>query len=156
MTHSENSSNEITANTSQPFYPVSFWLIGIIALLWNCAGLFMFIIQASLTPEAIAQLPSEQQSIYQNMPIWVLGCFGLATISGTLGSLFLLLKRRLAFYLFVISTFAVIGQNIYNWFLSEAIKVLGGQAIIMPVIIIAINLFLIWFCHYSTNQGRLK
>ena len=154
ISHNSNQqqySDELKRNTA----PLGFWLIGIIALLWNCAGLAMFILQVSLSPEMIAQMPTEQQSLYRDIPTWVMIFFGLATISGTLASVLLLARRKWALALFVISTIAVIAQNIYNWFVVEAVSIIGVQVIIMPLLIIGINLFLIWFSRYSIQQKRL-
>ena len=83
--------------------PKGFWIIGIVALLWNLMGVASYLQQAYMTDEALAALPAEQQALYENVPAWVTGAFALAVFGGLLGCILLLMKKKLAALLFIIS-----------------------------------------------------
>jgi len=63
------------------------------ALVWNLMGVFNFLGQALMSDEVLASLPKDQQLIYQDVPVWVTAAFAIAVFSGTLGAVFLLLKK---------------------------------------------------------------
>ena len=72
-----------------------FWVISSIALVWNLMGVFNYLDQAFMTDKILETLPKEQQILYQDVPAWVTAAFAIAVFSGTLGSLLLLLKKKL-------------------------------------------------------------
>ena len=80
--------------------PGWFWAVAVLALLWNLFGLAMFYMQVNMTPEQLAQLPEAQRELTQAFPGWVWAVDGVAVVAGTLGSLLLLMRRRLALPLF--------------------------------------------------------
>lgn len=141
--------------TSNIKLPTSFWAISIIGLLWNLMGLFQFLAQVYMTDEVLEMLPEEQQELYTNVPVWATAAFGIAVISGTLGCLGLLMKRKWAKTLFVISLVGILIQAAYNIFISGAIDVLGAQALMMPIFIIIIAAFLIWYSQKAIAKGWL-
>ena len=73
-----------------------FWVISSIALVWNLMGVFNYLDQAFMTNKVLEVLPKEQQILYQDVPAWVTAAFAIAVFSGTLGSLLLLLKKKIA------------------------------------------------------------
>jgi hypothetical protein len=52
----------------------------------------------------------------------------IAVWGGVLGSLLLLLRKRQAFHLFVSSLICMVLTNVYNFALSDGLKVMGGAA----------------------------
>lgn len=63
--------------------PISFWVISIVALIWNTMGVLAYIGQAFLTEEAIAAMPPEQQEIYRiEFPAWYTAAFAIAVSAG--------------------------------------------------------------------------
>jgi hypothetical protein len=66
--------------------PLWFGTVAVLALLWNLAGLFAFVSDATLGPEDIAKLSEAQRAMYAAQPTWALVATGIATIGGTIGS----------------------------------------------------------------------
>lgn len=135
--------------------PKGFWIIGIVALLWNLMGVASYLQQAYMTEEALAALPAEQQALYENVPAWVTGAFALAVFGGLLGCILLLMKKKLATLLFIISLISVLAQMSYNFFMTDAVEVMGAMAIFMPVLVIVISIFLVWYSRKMESQGVL-
>ena len=73
-----------------------FWAIGVIAIIWNAMGVMAYLAQAYKTESFEAMYTPEQLDIINNMPAWATAAFATAVFGGVLGSLLLLLKKRLA------------------------------------------------------------
>ena len=74
-------------NTSVSARPGWFRIAGILFLLWNLFGCYMFWSQYSMTPEQIAALPAGQQQLWNTMPAWAWVVYGVAVVSGALGAI---------------------------------------------------------------------
>ena len=134
----------------------SFWIIGITALIWNLMGVFAYLQRAYMTAEDLAALPIEEQALYDNVPIWVTAAFALAVFGGTLGCILLLLRKKLATFVFSISLANILAQMTYNIFMSKALEVYGPGGIIMPIMVIIIGAFLVWYSKKMDQQGFLS
>lgn len=123
------------------------WFLGItiFALIWNALGLMAFVGHITMTPEMLSALSSQEQALYKNIPGWATAAFAIAVIAGTLGSLLLLLKKKIAKILFIASVLGVIVQNYHSFFVIDSMAVYGTASVIMPimVLIIAIGLILV-------------
>ncbi len=134
----------------------SFWIIGIVALIWNLMGVFKYLQMAYMTAEDLAALPSEQQPLYENIPAWVTAAFALAVFGGALGCILLLLRKKLATFVFIISFVSILAQMTYNILMSKALEVYGPGAIIMPIMVIAVGAFLLWYSKKMEAQAVLS
>ena len=102
-------------------------------------------------------LTPEQIELMEATPAWVTGVFAIATFAGVLGALLMVLKRKLAVPLFAISLVAVLIQNGYAWFATNAAEVYGTvQGYVMPLLVITISIFLFWYSKGASQKGWLK
>ena len=130
-----------------------FWVISSIALVWNLMGVFNYLDQAFMTDKVLEVLPKEQQILYQDVPAWVTAAFAIAVFSGTLGSLLLLLKKKIASTFFIISFLGIMGQMSYGLLIDQNSDSFGPMGIAMPIIIIAFGGYLIWYSK-KANEHR--
>ena len=130
-----------------------FWVISSIALVWNLMGVFNYLDQAFMTDKVLETLPKEQQILYQDVPAWVTAAFAIAVFSGTLGSLLLLLKKKIASTFFIISFLGIMGQMSYRLLIDQNSDSFGPMGIAMPIIIIAFGGYLIWYSR-KANEHR--
>jgi len=143
--------------TTETKPPVVFWIISAIALAWNLMGLANFGMHSMITPEMIAEMPEAQKALYENSPGWLKIPYGVATIGGVIGAILLLMRNKLALPLFLISLVAVIIQMGYSMIASNAIEVFGlAQALIMPLVVIGISAFLVYYARKSMANGWIK
>lgn len=134
--------------------PTWFWIVAVLALLWNLFGVAMFYMQYSMTPDQLAQLPEAQRTLHAAMPGWLWAVNGVATVAGTLGSLLLLMGKRLALPVFWISLVAVVVLFGYCLFPGRMLEVLGAaQALPMPILVTVIAALLVWFARRATVRG---
>ena len=125
-----------------------FWIITIIALIWNAMGILNYLGQAFMTPEVLATLPEDQQILFPDVPAYVTASFAIAVFGGTLGCILLLLRKRLSKLLFIISFIGIAVQMSYGFITAENYDSYGPVGIFMPILIIVLGAFLVW---YSKN-----
>ena len=92
--------------------PKWFTPVAVLALLWNLLGCFMIWMDATLTPDAIAALPADQQAIHAARESWMVIGSIVAVAAGALGSLGLVLKRRWATPLLMLSVLGLVVQDV--------------------------------------------
>lgn len=136
-------------STTKP--PVWFWIIAVVALLWNGLGVIAYLTRAFITDEMIEALPKEQQAEFLvEHPAWYTACFALAVFCGALGCLALLIRKKWAYMLFLVSFITATIQQVY------IIMTVEEASPIMPIMVIIVCAFLVWFSKMATQKGWLK
>lgn len=135
--------------------PVWFWIVSVLALLWNLAGAMAYIGQAYMSDEVLATMSEAERNLYENQPAWVTGAFAIAVWGGTLGCIFLLLRKKWAKPVFIVSLLGLIGQLSYNYFLSEAFDTFEIVDMVMSVMILIISIALIMFSNKAIRKNWL-
>lgn len=130
--------------------PFWYWIISVIALIWNSLGVDGYLGQAYQTERYLSSFSAEDLEIAANMPSWTMGAFAIAVFTGVLGSLGLLLRKKWANYLFIISLIAVIAQMGYSLSLGY------NNHIEMTISIIVFATFLVWFSRKSISKGWIS
>ena len=134
-----------------------FWLIGIIALIWNAMGVDAYVQQAYNTERHQAMYPDPKQlEIVNNLPAWLTAVFAIAVFSGVLGCVLLILRKKLANTLFSLSLLAVLIQTGYNLFMNEVKEFYGAFEYSMLISIPLVALFLVSYAKKSTAKGWLS
>ena len=130
-----------------------FYIISSMALVWNLMGVFNFLGQVLMSDEVLASLPKDQQLLYQDVPVWVTAAFAIAVFSGTLGAVFLLLKKKIASTFFILSFIGIVTQMSYGLLLDEKTDNYGPLGLLMPLMIITVGGYLIWYSK-KANKNR--
>jgi hypothetical protein len=130
-----------TTNACKP--PRWFWVVAVLALLWYLMDASAFFMRVSMSDETIASMPTDQQHLYRDMPLWVDFAFACEVFGGTLGCIALLMLKRWAWLLFVVSLLGTLAQTTNIWFLTDAISVMGTPAIAMPIVAMVIAVAMI-------------
>ena len=134
--------------------PGWFWVVGALALLWNLFGLAMFYMSITMTPEQLAQLPAAQREVTEGYPTWLWAVYGAAVVTGTLGSLLLLLRRKLALPVFWLSLVAIVVLFAYALFPARMLELMGAaQALPMPVTVTVVAVLLAWVSRKAIARG---
>lgn len=132
-----------------------FWVIAVIALLWNLVGILNFL-ASTFMKDLLAESssPAEMQLIYA-LPSWYSIFFGIATIVGVLACITMLMRKKLTVLLFLISLLAVLVTQGYWLFGTNAMEVLGTGVIYMPILVIIISIFLYLYSKGTQQKGIL-
>lgn len=132
-----------------------FWVIAVFALLWNFMGIFQFI-GPIFFPEAIFEGYSQEAvDMFKGFPAWYTVVFGIATISGLLASIVLLMRKKIAVFLFFISLITVLIVEAYYIFGTKVTEIMGQGAAVMPVLVILCSIFLYFYTKGAARKGWL-
>ncbi|WP_047245372.1 hypothetical protein [Maribacter thermophilus] len=135
--------------------PMWFWIVSIVALLWNLIGVVSYLGQAFMTDEDLALLSEAERELIETQPAWVTAAFALAVWGGTLGCIFLLLRKKWAKPVFIISLIGILAQFGYSLLLSNNMDVYGASAVVFPIIIIVVGVLLLLFANASIRKQWL-
>ena len=144
----------MTSTTTKP--ATWFWVVSGIALAWNLMGVMAYLGQVMMTPEALQALSEQQRAYYETVPAWATGAFAFAVWGGTLGSIFLLLRMKLATLVLIISFAGILVQMYHSFFIANSFEIYGPGGLIMPILIIVLGAGLIWFSRKATANSWLK
>lgn len=135
---------------------VWFWIISIVGLIWNGMGAMNYLAQTSMSDEYTAEFSAEQLAIIEATPAWATGAFALAVWGGVLGCIALLLRKKWAKPILVVSLIGILGQMIYSWFMTNAVEAFGTvQGIVIPTLVILIGIGLYLFAKSGIRKGWL-
>lgn len=129
----------------------SFWLIGVVAFIWNGLGVVNYFVQ--MDPDALAGYRESERAIITGRPAWATAGFALAVVGGALGSLLLLPRRSLALYLFLASLLGVLVAVLHS--LGSGVEFGLGESIGIILMPIAVSVSLIWYALRARDQGWL-
>lgn len=135
----------------------SFWVISAVAVVWNLLGVGAYMADVSMSADAMAKLSQPMQDLYATRPAWSTGAFAIAVFGGLLGSILLLLRKKLATPVLMTSLVAILVQNVYNFGVAkmQSPELMGGIAFAMPALVILIGVYLIYFSRTQTRAGTL-
>ncbi len=124
----------------------SFWVICVVALIWNVMGSMNYFMQTN--PEMVANYPEAAQSLIENRPLWATIAFAIAVFGGVLAEILLLLKKSVAYYIFVASFLGALITNIHTFQVSSDVDIWVSS--FMSLLIAA---FLIWYSKLVKRKG---
>ena len=135
--------------------PTWFWVVSVIALLWNLMGVGNYLNQAFNQMTLLESMDQAQREVFEGIPAWATAAFAIAVFSGALASIGLLLRKKWARPLFVISLIAAVAQFIHWLFISNAVEAFGPSTYAMPAIITIIGIYLVFFSKKGIEKGWL-
>jgi len=136
--------------------PRHLWVVGIIALLWNCIGAFDYLMTQTKNAAYMSAFPPEQLAFFYGLPVWVVAAWAFAVWGGVLGSVLLLLRRRLAVPVFLVSLVGMAVTTLHNWLLSNAFELFSDTfSRVFTVVIIVITVGLYFYARAMEQRGVL-
>jgi len=134
-----------------------FWIISIVGLLWNLMGGYNFFAEYNYwtKPETRSVLDPAFGPLYDATPGWLYILFAIAVLTGILGCIGLLMRKKWAVTLFLISLITVFIQMAYNLFATDLLNALGNDAAVMPLVVVGFALLLYLYSKRSLANGWL-
>jgi len=132
--------------------PWHLWVIGVAAVLWNAVGAFDYLMTQTKNAAYMSAFTPEQLEYFYGFPAWVVAAWAIAVWGGVLGAVLLLLRRRLAVGVFLVSLIAMVITTVHNYVLSDGAKIFadaGSQAFTAVIFVIAVALYL-----YARAMGK--
>jgi hypothetical protein len=121
--------------------------------LFMLLGVMMYVQHVTLDP---ATLPIDQRAAFLAQPSWVTGAFAVTTWSGLAGAILLLLRRRTAPTILLVSLLALIVW-IAGLALTAAVREsmsVNDWAVVIAVAALVWTIY--WFARHSLQRGWLR
>jgi hypothetical protein len=137
--------------------PLHFWIVGILALLWNGFGCFDYFMTETANQAYLSKMPADAVAYSNALPAWLTAMWALGVWGGLAGAILLLMRSRYSVWLFALSCFgAVVGLG-YQMFMTEMpASMKEGAMAFMPWLIIVITIFLLWYSRSMEKKGVLR
>ena len=124
-------------------------LASLAALLWEIAGCALYIMRVSTDP---AGLPPDQRAIFDATPAWVLAAFAVAVWSGLAGAILLLMRRRIAAPVLLLSLVAVVAQNSALVLDPGLRNLVASDDLLVPFVIVVVC-YAIWHMAWQARRS---
>ncbi len=146
-----------TQQTQAVRTPRHLWVVGIIAILWNAMGAMDYVMTQTKNEAYLSQFTPEQLAYFTGFPVWVVATWAIAVWGGVLGAVLLLLKRKLAVLVFLVSLCAMVLTTFHNFVLSDGLEVMGdGGSLVFTGAIFVIAVVLYLYAKAVAVRGILK
>ena len=119
--------------------PWHLWLVGVLSLLWNAFGCYIYAMTMMRDPALMAQAPPEMRAAIESAPAWANAFWAFGVWGALLGSILLLLRRAWAVPAFIVSLIGLAGTAIWEARASVPMNVP------QTAMIWAVALFLLWY-----------
>ena len=137
--------------------PWHLWLVGVVSLLWNGFGGYDFIMSTTQgeTYWRASGMTQPMIDYYNAMPTWMYGPWIIGVWGGLLGGILLLLRRKWATPVFVVSFLGWLAGAIYAFGLSNGLETMGSMWP-MQIVIGSACVFFIWYAWAMGKRGVLR
>ena len=102
-----------------------------------------------MSEEAFQSLPNDMQLYIEIRPSWVTGSFALAVFTATIGNIGLILRKKWANLLLIISLISIIVQTIYNFIIQDIVQNSETDISVM----VLVNLVAVFLVYYSQKMN---
>ncbi len=135
--------------------PVTFWIVGVIALLWNLMGVMNFVMQVFMTDTMTAAMTPEQAELIMSTPGWLKFVFAVAVLAGLIGAIGLLMRKKWCVPVLLASLIAVVIQMGYSSFAMNSLEIME-QSAAFPAMIVTFSVVLWYYARRSDARGYLS
>jgi hypothetical protein len=137
--------------------PGWFRLLAVLGLAWNAFGIYMYLAKsAGMFGDRFAGLDAAHRELAASVPSWVTAAFAIAVFAGFIGTLLLVMLKRLAKPLLILSLLAVLVQCAWIVGMSNARAVEGNMAFVMPGMVTLVAILLVWLAMVGDRKGWLS
>lgn len=143
-----------TMTTRTPWH---LWVVGVVAALWNGYGCVDYTMTQTQGDVWLTSMGMTEPAIayFHAMPAWTHAVWAIGVWGGLLGAILLLLRRKWATPVFVVSFLGWAAGAIYTFVLSDGMAVMGDMWP-MQVVIGAACVFFIWYAWTMGKKGVLR
>lgn len=134
-----------------------FWVIGMLFLLWNAFGCYLYYMDQTMSEAAYAEAYGAPLAAVRDIyPSWATAAYAIAVWGGLLAAILFLLRKKLALPLFVVSLVAAIISFSWGFMTPEFKAAAGSNHWVMPVIVIGLGLVEVFVSRMKVAKGILS
>jgi hypothetical protein len=135
--------------------PVASWftMAAVASLLFMALGCLMYLMQVLSDP---ASLEADQRAAIEALPVWVTGAQAVAVWVGLAGTLMLVLRKKLAEPLLLVSLAAVLVWLAGLLLVPAVRERMSANDLLIPIAVTAITWTIFWFARHSRQREWLR
>jgi amino acid transporter len=130
-----------------------YWAGAIASLLFMALGCVTYLMHVTADP---ASLPLDQRAAFDAEPVWLTAAYAIAVWVGLAGTLMLLLRRKLAQPLMLISLAAVVVWLAGLLLVPNLRETISSNDLAVAIAVAAITWTIFWFARHSAKRGWLR
>lgn len=136
-----------TSTLTKPHW--SFWVIAVLALVWNVMGCANYFMQ--MNPEYVASLPDSYQNSVVDRPAWATGAFAIAVFAAVIGCALLLIRKSYALYALALSLVGMVGALAHT--VISVLGAGGASVLVSTVISFVVAILLVWYANFAIKKN---
>ena len=141
----------------RPKTPVWFWIVGVVALIWNSFGAVDYTLTQMGNEAYLAAFTEEQLAFYLGFPVWYEAVWAIAVWTAVVGSLALLIRSKYAAPVFLASLAFFVISAIYLYGFTPAYDLMGGIGGVIFTAVIFASLVAFWrVADWGVKAGLLR
>ena len=135
--------------------PVAGWFIiaAVASLLFMGLGCISYLMHVFANP---ATMPLDQRAAHEAEPAWVTGAYAVAVWIGLVGALLLVLRRKIAKWLLLLSLIAVLVWLAGLILVTQLRENMSANDLLVAMIVTALTWTVYWFARHSRQRGWLR
>jgi hypothetical protein len=135
--------------------PVAGWYMpaAIASLLFMLLGCVTYVMHVTADP---ASLPLDQRSVYEAEPLWVTASYAVAVWAGLLGTALLVIRRKFAQPLLLVSLAAVLAWLAGLILVPDLRETISANDLAVAIVVAAITWTIFWFARHSGQRAWLR
>jgi len=147
----------IEATGASRHTPLHLWIVGVVSLLWNAFGATDYTMTMTHNAVYLQSAGAAQLAYVASFPAWAVALWALGVWGALIGSVLLLLRRRLAVAAFGLSLLGLAGSTLYQFVIAPAPAEMHGPAmIVMNLVIWAVAIGLLVYARAMRTRGVLR
>ena len=135
--------------------PVAGWYMpaAVASLLFMALGCIMYLMHVLADPAA---MPLDQRAAYEAEPLWVTAAFAVSVWLGVAGAILLVLRKRLAEFLLMVSLAAVLVWLAGLLVVTGLRENMSANDLLVAIVVTALTWTIFWFARHSRQRGWLR
>ena len=135
--------------------PKHLWIVGVLALLWNAMGAFDYLMTQTENEAYMGQFTPEQLEFFYGFPTWLVAFWALAVWGAVLGSILLIMRKKLAVQVFLASFVCMCVTAVHNYVFTNGLEVMGAFGAVFSALIFVFALGLWLYSKAMAEKGVL-
>lgn len=136
--------DDINITAERPKTPIWFWIVAVVALIWNSFGAMDYTLTQMGNEAYLAAFTEEQLAFYLGFPLWYEAVWAIAVWSAVIASLALLIRSKFAVPAFLVSLVFFLISAAYLFGFTAAYDLMGGIGGVIFSVVIFASLVAFW------------
>lgn len=135
--------------------PVAGWYMAaaIASLLFMIFGCVSYVMHVTADP---ASIPLDQRAAFEAEPLWVTAAYAIAVWVGLIGAAMLVLRRKIAQPLLLVSLAAVLAWLAGLLLVPGLRQTISANDLAVAIVVAALVWTIFWFARHSSQRGWLR